>query len=397
MAALVVDDFLTGLSSWARLDGELLSFEFVIESGLVGEFRCPSCDAALSTGRSGFEHLSGSCPSPLAGLHDAAIEVIAASLADAMRSDVSYLAPWRCGLCLEEQFFDLASPSGSLVCDRVWEGGFRPDILLRTRDGEPFASVEVVVSHDVSEELAEFYRRSGLPLVRVWPSWTALDGYRTGLPAEGIGKPPVSVHAANQGRLRDHGVVVENLSCTAMRHPDLSAVPCTTCSAATTEVAFEVTYTACYRCSDPVPVLDLLLPTARELRRLLPSNPEVPAGIAPLAALLGVDLRLDESRTAGTSYLMHHCPSCGTRQGNFYLGSGLDGPNEVDIECARPVYRVCASGHWTQVRVGRWPLPKSLEDIYDDCSADPECFDDYGPCGRCPRRRRFEGGEIDWG
>lgn len=267
--------------------------------------------------RAHFAHAgsAGHC-SPETVLHQLAKEAIKRGIEQALSEQRPYPLEWRCRLCDRSNTGNLAiTPRRVEVESRF--NGIRPDLLLTTPEGKPLAAIEVVVLHEPEDNTLQVYAQAGLPVVLVKPVWEDLPRLEKGLT----------------------GVEVQVLNgpCRSPLHPPPSVPPplCPECHAPMRQVRIDVwNGYRCYRCGHPMPVLDVestgrdgsspdLIPsdTGDELEddMALLALWESPPGLAGPARELGVRMREEYSQTAGTHYLMHLCPHCGAKQGDWYI------------------------------------------------------------------------------
>lgn len=370
----------------------------VVFSGPQDGTTCLSCSAPVVHTDAGFLHVGPDCQLSSENFHDLFVEIFAAALESKISSSTAFAAPWECPVCLEWSAFDLAPAGGTVLREAQWGSKYRPDLQVLSPDGSVHCIVEVVVSHEPTSKLMGLYRDARLPVMRVWPSWEGLGALCGSLTRDFASKPSTPISSTARVRHRNYGFVLENVTCSSVRHPMGGTLTCSTCLSPATEMSAEVVGGSCYKCAAYLPVLDLLIPVGTGLQRLAPSNPDIPKGVDLVAAAMGVHLRLEHSRTSSSTYLMHHCPECSTPQGNWYLSGHSDTVREVDLGTPRRTYKVCPDGHWELLKTTPWPGSSEAEVLYESCQDDPECTEDLGPCGRCPRRARFTGaGSLDWG
>lgn len=278
-----------------------------------------------------FGHRPGAvCTAPETVLHSTAIQVIAAALADAINSGSPYPVQWWCDTCATLNNGNLARGQGRTVTvDSALPGVlFRPDVAVFAA-GRPVAVVEVVVTHDVEEATAAYYEEVGLPVFRVWPTWETLLALRSGFLLE-QGAPKFTISGP--------------VPCAAPSHVD-PAVPCGTCDqpAAVFRVETVRERVHCWRCKKDVPVMELS--RVADGSAFSASDPEM-AGVVEIAAGTGVVLAEALSKTVAKRYLMHHCPACNAKVGDFYAYG--EGGLVLAGDKVRFASR-CSDGHWTRV------------------------------------------------
>lgn len=226
-------------------------------------------------------------------LHKMAKAAIKYGIERAIREKTPYSFTWYCSVCLKDHKGDLAVNEREI---RVEEqlNGIRPDLLAVSMKGKPLVAIEVIVSHYPEPETVEVYERIGIPVVLVRVGWDELKELSKGL-----------------GR-----VEVLNTACRAKR--------CSKCN----EIMLEVEVGSldgypCWKCRKRMPVLWFDGRYGGAARDLSKRKIEV-------AAELGIRLEWVYSRTAGYKYQMHVCPSCGAKQGNYYIYDDHENPDRID-------------------------------------------------------------------
>lgn len=298
-------------------------------------------------------------------LHRTAIRVLQQALAAAFASGGRY--PITVSCCGREREANLACYSGGAVTvEEALTPECRPDLLIRDAEGRPRVAIEVIVTHEPELAAEMAVKKAGAGAIYLWASWDILDEIRTGLTAGAL-RPTRRATVGSYLVLRP--------KCPSPRHTTHVAKACTDSQAAdarpariggvgpcgmpTRLVGLEVSSIECPKktCKRPVLVVDAVVSDPDGGQHVVAaSTPEV-AGIAEPAARLGVVLQLARSETAKATYLMHKCPGCGTKQGDFFCYAG----GQVDVTRPRPLYRVCDAGHWQLAEERSWPEGWTVE------------------------------------
>ncbi|WP_315094095.1 competence protein CoiA family protein [uncultured Cellulomonas sp.] len=321
----------------ARAGGELVwATDLARDQQRPAGMSCVGCAQAVSL-RAGtkvrphFGHRPGAvCTAPETVLHSTAIQVIATALSDAIMAGDPYPVQWWCGTCSIVNDGNLARGQGrTITVDTALPGVlFRPDIAVLAA-GRPIAAVEVVVTHDVDDATAAYFDQAGMAVIRVWPTWETLAALRSGFLLE-EGSPRFTTTGA--------------VRCTSPAHIE-PVVPCGTCAQPADAFRLETVRERldCWQCHNDVPVLELSRVCDGEPFNA--SDPRV-TGVSTIAAGAGVTLAETFSKTAGHSYLMHRCPTCNAKVGDFYaygVGGLVLAGDQVRFASR------CTDGHWTRV------------------------------------------------
>lgn len=328
----------------ASVDNELVWADLLAVAGdRPTNAMCLGCNEPVvlragSIKRPHFAHRSVSgCTSGDRLLHDTAVRVIAERIEAVIASGATYPVTISCVQCRWQRQGNLARHrGGSVHVDRVLEDAIRPDILVRSADGKPRVVVEVVVTHPPEPATLDLYSRLRIPAVIVHPTWDNLGELREGF---------------TDAICRSGGFQIIGYPCTLLRHP-LEEVPrCPQCTARARWMTAERATLKCYKCRGQVLVLDLVCSRGVGMATVSASCPDL-HNVENVATRLGIVLRWEHSATAGGSYLMHMCPSCGAKQGDNFLYSG-GGATDLSKPAVR--FIVCADGHWTEQQSGDWP------------------------------------------
>jgi hypothetical protein len=261
-------------------------------------YRCIACGRPMQLRRGGqrrahFAHIAEAhnC-SPETVLHQLAKDAIKQGIEAALMEQRAYPFEWDCPICMARNQGDLAITPRT-ICVEETINGIRPDLLAVGPSGNHLVAIEVVVTHDPETTALQIYRQLDLPVVLVEPTWETIGGLKEGL--------------------TNVTVKVYNGPCRSPGHPPPSQPPlrCPRCQQGMQQVKLEVwSGYQCYHCKRPVPVLDIP-------ERALWDDGY--AGLVGPARNLGVRLGSRYSQTAGQRYLMHLCPHCGAKQGDFYI------------------------------------------------------------------------------
>ncbi len=335
---------------------------------------CVGCGGAMSLRagehrRAHFAHRPGAtCVAGETALHAMAIRAIADGLVHQSHQGRPYPMAIKCDHCDVGRMADLAREPGlSVDVDRAVAPEARPDILVRSGAGDTLFVVEVIVTHAPEESALEAFKRLGLRVIAVRPTWDALEGLREGLDAleavDGAPKPG-STGLLSECRLPRHlADEAEHLR------------PCGECGADARVLTLEVAETRCYRCSGRARVLDVHL--REDGRRVAVAAGAVELrGVAAVAREMNVRLEKRNSKAAGTSYLANVC-QCGALLGDNFIYEGFSSTESYETDLTTPVrhYEVCRAGHWRLLAERRWP-PEST--AWRDLGARGLCGDRAG-------------------
>lgn len=300
-----------------------------------GGISCVGCSQPVSL-RAGkkvrphFGHRPGAvCAAPETVLHSTAVRVIATALSEAISAGSPYPVQWWCGTCASRNDGNLARGEGRTVTvDSALPGvRYRPDVAVLAA-GRPVVAVEVIVTHDVEDATATYYDQAGIAVIRVWPTWEDLSSLRSGFVLE-QGAPKFTTAGA--------------VRCASLTHVEPIA-PCGTCSQTADVFRLEVVRERldCWKCDRDVPILELS--RVADGASFSASDQEV-AGVTTILNGTGVKLADSFSKTVGRRYLMHHCPACNAKIGDFYAygAGGLVLAGEKVRFASR-----CPDGHWTR-------------------------------------------------
>ena len=346
----------------ADLDGSLVwAQDLAASDERPTALRCVGCDepVLLRSGTRNQPHFAhratGDCSATETALHRAAIRVLAEGVVVAARGQKQFPFPVSCSFCDAFRSGDLARDPGSTAdLDRALSNDIRPDILIRGSDGEPRLIIEVVVTHAPEQNALDEYHALDLPVIVVYPTWSALESMRTGL-------DELAQLQTFAGSSR-----VELVSrCYFPRHieSDEGMVrACATCSALARLVTLEVAEGPCWSktCSKHIRVLDVNARYGDE-RVLIAAGAEELKGTFEVAKTLGVRLRFRTSKRAGASYFFNVC-ECGAPTGDNFAYGGF-GDEQYEPSTHDPVkrYIVCAQGHWELLSTRAWAPGVTLQ------------------------------------
>lgn len=301
--------------------------------------------------RAHFAHRRGArCVAGETALHAMTIRAIADGLVSQSRRGRPYPMAITCDHCDAGRMANLAREPGlSVDVDRAVAPEARPDILVRPRSGagDALFVVEVIVTHAPEEPALEAFKRLGLRVITVRPTWDALEGLRDGLDAleAGDGAPkPGSVGLLSECRLPRH-----------LTDEAEQFRRCAECGADARVLTLEVAEARCYRCSGRARVLDVHL--REDGRRVaVAAGAEELKGVAAVARVMNVRLEKRFSKTAGANYLANVC-QCGAFLGDNFIYEGFSSRESYETDLTTPVrhYEVCRAGHWRLLAERRWP------------------------------------------
>lgn len=230
--------------------------------------------------------------------HRRSISNIQHGIAAAHQAGQPYLLEWECGQCGGEHTVDLALPGTAIHVTRPLERVV-PDLLITSEENGPRAAIEVVWKHPVDARKFAIYQELELPLLIVRPTAEGIGGL-----SKGIASPFAQVFF---------------LACPSDRHvpPALREPTCAACGGPLVPFRFETWHGyTCYHCDAPVPVLRAF---QRDAAGAWCEITELPQSMETPAATLRVALKQDYGKGQGRSYMMHHCPGCRRKQGDFFV------------------------------------------------------------------------------
>lgn len=313
---------------------------------------CVGCGSSVilragAKNRPHFAHrVESACASGETVLHRTTVR----TLAESIRSAASLAQPFevftRCERCQSHRVANLARPGCTITVDGMFDGGVRPDLLVRQASGTPLAAIEVIVTHAPEPETWALYQAKDLSVICVWPTWDTLPLMRLGL-QEHLYRS--SERAAG---------CFEVSPCRFPRHHTGGTVPCPDCAAPAHLLSVERATTSCYRCRKSFRMIDIVDCTHDHLVLIAAGCPDLP-GVKKLAAELGVAMDVHYSRSAGGEYLMHLCPHCRAIQGDNFLYRPTEAVTDTSLETLPMT--LCSAGHLCRKTPIRWPSNSTAE------------------------------------
>ena len=113
------------------------------------------------------------CADPDKALHDSATAMIIRGFRDALERQSEYRLGCPCGGCGRTVSRNVAVPEASMEAEKSIVAGTRSDLVVGQAGKGPVV-IEIVVTHDLEPEALEAYRESGIPVLKVRPSWDTL-------------------------------------------------------------------------------------------------------------------------------------------------------------------------------------------------------------------------------
>ena len=115
-------------------------------------------------------------------LHETAKAAICEGFLRALTEDDHYRVSIPCHRCNQPIGTNVALPGAAIATERSEVRGTRSDLVITTEDGKtPRLIVEVVVHHDLEDDTHKLYTASGIPIIKVRPSWETVDTLRDAL------------------------------------------------------------------------------------------------------------------------------------------------------------------------------------------------------------------------
>ena len=131
------------------------------------------------------------CADPDKALHDSATAMIIRGFCDALDQQREYRLGCPCGECGRAVSRNVAVPGASIEAEKSIVAGTRSDLVFRHTDGGPVI-IEIVVTHDLEPEAHEAYKESGIPVLKVRPTWDTLSQLESEVvTADTLNVPPV--------------------------------------------------------------------------------------------------------------------------------------------------------------------------------------------------------------
>ena len=220
---------------------------------------------------------------------------------------------------------------GEAVLERSL-GPVQPDIAVLDTAGQPRLAVEVVVTHRPEPEALAWYLDNNIGVLVVEPTWETIKELR-----KASWRPLPTRCAAPAGVTQSSRRRTVRVRTTGPK-PSFGARPRFGLLAVQREV----------------PAVDVIeIFPDRTSRSLRASDPSL-AGIAKQVKSMRVGLRDDFSKTENRRYLMHHCPHCGAKAGDYFQ---YEHTAHNTLIAGSDVHHVllCDGGHWTTLRTGVVP------------------------------------------
>jgi len=340
----------------ADLDGETVwATDLAARSERPPGLTCVGCSGPMSLRvgdqrRPHFAHRPGTeCVSGETALHTMAIRAIAAGIARQAARHEPYSMAIVCDFCDAGRMADLARDHGlSVEENRALSVEARPDILVRSTDGEPAYVVEVIVTHAPEKLALEAFRVRNLPVIVVKPTWEAMEGLRDGLEVldahDSLGEPG-TVGLLSPCRLPRH-----------LSEEDERIRACVECGADARVLTLEVSSGSCWGrgCSRLARVLDVHI-RRYGAREMIAAGAAELKGIGAVAREMGVRLEQRYSKTAEATYWMNVC-GCNASLGDTFIYDGLSSKEAYEPDLATTVrrYELCRNGHWTLLAERLW-------------------------------------------
>ena len=149
-----------------------------------GHYSCFGCDGRMvpkkgPIKRPHFAHKATPCNGDDA-LHEATKAFICQGLLAALESGTPYNVSYPCSWCDQPISVNIADPGSSIASEKTVVAGTRSDLVVFRLSGIPRVIIEIVVTHDLDGETRLRYQESGLPVVRVSPTWATVADFYDG-------------------------------------------------------------------------------------------------------------------------------------------------------------------------------------------------------------------------
>ncbi|MEQ9164199.1 MAG: competence protein CoiA family protein [Ilumatobacter fluminis] len=275
------------------------------------------------------------CINTETALHLAAKRVIADSINAARIANGRYPARWYCGGCEDDRVVNLATDRVTAAVVEQNLGDVQPDIALLDADKSVRVVVEVVVTHWPEPAALDWYQANSIGVLCVEPGWDTLTDLRSEFTA----------------------AAAHHMTCRGWRHPHQPANRTCQCGQPLRSLRFEIAHGGtCWRdgCKRPLPALDVIEVFPDDSQHALRASDPTLVGIAHQARALGLQLRENSSKTENRRYLMHHCPACGAKAGDYFQ---YEHSADMTLVAGSEVRHLtmCAAGHWEVMRASRVP------------------------------------------
>ena len=114
------------------------------------------------------------CADPDRALHESAKDLIIQGLSDALNGMSEYHLGYPCQECRKPISWNIAKPGVSAQAEQTIVSGTRSDIVISRPDKGPII-IEIVVTHDLEPNTLDSYAESGIPVLKIHPTWDTLD------------------------------------------------------------------------------------------------------------------------------------------------------------------------------------------------------------------------------
>ena len=127
-------------------------------------------------------------------LHETAKAAIVQGFLRARDHGKEYPVKFPCGGCDSILKVDTAIEGASIATERAVVQGTRSDLVITGAEGKsPRVIIEIVVHHDLEDGTEKRYKDSGIPVVRVRPTWETVDELRQEIQVKEILNIPTPV------------------------------------------------------------------------------------------------------------------------------------------------------------------------------------------------------------
>ncbi len=124
-------------------------------------------------------------------LHDSASAMVIRGFRDALEQQREYRLGCPCGECGRIVSRNAAVPGASIEAEKSIAAGTRSDLVIGQADRGPVV-IEIVVTHDLEPEAREAYKESGIPVLKVRPTWETLFQLESeAITGDALNVPPV--------------------------------------------------------------------------------------------------------------------------------------------------------------------------------------------------------------
>lgn len=131
------------------------------------------------------------CSDPDKALHDAAVAMIVQGFNNALDRQNEFHLGCPCEECGRAVSRNIALPGASVEPERSIVAGTRSDLVIH-QDGRAPVVIEVVVTHDLEPEAHEAYTQSGVPVLKIRPTWDTVTELQSKVIADDtLNVPPI--------------------------------------------------------------------------------------------------------------------------------------------------------------------------------------------------------------